>query len=186
MQIKNQKNGKSQDIYIFTKGSLDPVEITNICKKKNEEIELLIFIILKNSEKLVLNTTNIISAKNVRAFTYIKAIIDDQASLQHSGLIKIEKSANLADTYLSSKILLLGGRSEAFSKPFLEIENHNVKAGHASSIGSINREELFYLQSRGLSETEAYSLIIGGFFEEQIQKIESLSIQEKVRKYLLC
>ena len=60
----------------------------------------------------------------------------------------------------------------ADSEPNLEIENGNIiGAGHASSVGRFDDEELFYLQSRGISEIEARKLVVRGFFNELIEEI---------------
>lgn len=184
MQFKIQKDNKSQEIFIFNKGFINPVDLTYLCNKNNDDIEILIFILLQKNNKLILNTKNIISAKNVTAYTFIKAVLFDKAKLEHAGLIKIEKSGKLANAYLSCKVLLLGDRATAFSKPYLEIEVNDIKASHGSSIGRLAEEELFYLKSRGLSQQQAEKLLVQGFFDEQISKIDSFPIQEKVREYL--
>ena len=60
----------------------------------------------------------------------------------------------------------------ADSEPNLEIENGNIiGAGHASSVGRFDDEELFYLQSRGVSEADARKLVVRGFFNELIEEI---------------
>ena len=60
----------------------------------------------------------------------------------------------------------------ADSEPNLEIENGNIiGAGHASSVGRFDDEELFYLQSRGIPETEARKLVVRGFFGELVEEI---------------
>ena len=54
----------------------------------------------------------------------------------------------------------------------MEIENSDVRCTHGASIGRIDREKLFYLKSRGLSEKEATQVYVKGFFEELIQKMQ--------------
>lgn len=184
MLYKIKKDNKIQEIYIFNKGSANPVEINNLCNKENENVEILVFILLDKDEKLVLNTKSIIKAKNVTANTRIKAVLYDDAKLEHTGLVKIEKSGNLANAYLSSKILLLGDKATAISCPQLEIEANEVKASHGSSIGRLSEEELFYLKTRGLSQQQAEKLLVEGFFEEQIEKIEDMKIKDKIQKIL--
>ena len=67
----------------------------------------------------------------------------------------------------------------ADSEPNLEIENGNiVGAGHASSVGRFDDEELFYLESRGISENEARKLVVRGFFGELVEEIGIPAISE--------
>ena len=67
----------------------------------------------------------------------------------------------------------------ADSEPNLEIENGNIiGAGHASSVGRFDDEELFYLESRGISENEARKLVVRGFFGELVEEIGIPAISE--------
>jgi sufD: FeS assembly protein SufD len=84
----------------------------------------------------------------------------------------IEPTAPGTDSYELNRNLVLTPGAIADSEPNLEIENGNiVGAGHASSVGRFNDEELFYLESRGISETEARKLVVRGFFNELVEEI---------------
>lgn len=84
----------------------------------------------------------------------------------------IEPTAPGTDSYELNRNLVLTPGAIADSEPNLEIENGNiVGAGHASSCGRFDDEELFYLQSRGIPEHEARKLVVRGFFGELIQEI---------------
>ena len=84
----------------------------------------------------------------------------------------IEPTAPSTDSYELNRNLVLTPGAVADSEPNLEIENGNIiGAGHASSVGRFDDEELFYLQSRGVSETEARKLVVRGFFNELIEEI---------------
>ncbi|RSX52482.1 Fe-S cluster assembly protein SufD [Bifidobacterium callimiconis] len=91
----------------------------------------------------------------------------------------IEPTAPGTDSYELNRNLVLTPGAVADSEPNLEIENGNiVGAGHASSVGRFDDEELFYLQSRGIPETEARKLVVRGFFAELIEEIGIPSISE--------
>lgn len=84
----------------------------------------------------------------------------------------IAPTAPGTDSYELNRNLVLTSGAIADSEPNLEIENGNiVGAGHASSVGRFDDEELFYLQSRGISETEARKLVVRGFFGELVEEI---------------
>ncbi|OZG69284.1 Fe-S cluster assembly protein SufD [Bifidobacterium eulemuris] len=91
----------------------------------------------------------------------------------------IEPTAPGTDSYELNRNLVLTPGAIADSEPNLEIENGNiVGAGHASSVGRFDDEELFYLQSRGIPEVEARKLVVRGFFGELVDEIGVPAISE--------
>ena len=91
----------------------------------------------------------------------------------------IEPTAPGTDSYELNRNLVLTPGAIADSEPNLEIENGNiVGAGHASSVGRFDNEELFYLESRGIPETEARKLVVRGFFGELVEEIGIPAIAE--------
>lgn len=95
-----------------------------------------------------------------------------QAHSTWVGNALIQANAYGTDSYELNKNLVLTPGAIADSEPNLEIENGDiVGAGHASSVGRFDDEELFYLQSRGISEREARKLVVRGFFAELIEEI---------------
>ena len=102
-----------------------------------------------------------------------KGALDGQGA--HStwvGNALIQPTAPGTDSYELNRNLVLTPGAIADSEPNLEIENGNIiGAGHASSVGRFDDEELFYLQSRGIPETEARKLVVRGFFGELVEEI---------------
>jgi Fe-S cluster assembly protein SufD len=85
------------------------------------------------------------------------------------------------DSYELNRNLVLSPGAIANSEPQLEIENGDiVGAGHASSVGRFDAEQLFYLESRGIPETEARKLVVRGFFDELISQIGIESVQKNL------
>lgn len=88
-------------------------------------------------------------------------------------------SAPVTDSYELNRNLVLTPGAIADSEPNLEIENGNIiGAGHASSVGRFDDEELFYLESRGVSEREARKLVVRGFFGELVEEIGITAIRD--------
>ncbi|PKZ59718.1 MULTISPECIES: Fe-S cluster assembly protein SufD [Gardnerella] len=95
----------------------------------------------------------------------------------------IKPEAPGTDSYELNRNLVLTPGAIADSEPNLEIENGNIiGAGHASSVGRFDDEELFYLQSRGVSEIEARKLVVRGFFNELIEEIGVPEIVDHLMK----
>jgi Fe-S cluster assembly protein SufD len=82
------------------------------------------------------------------------------------GLIDVAAGASGTDAYLTNRNLILGEGARSDSIPTLIIGNNDVKCSHGSTTGRLNAEELFYLESRGLSEADAREMLIVGYFED--------------------
>jgi Fe-S cluster assembly protein SufD len=88
------------------------------------------------------------------------------------GMIRVEKDAQKTNAYQENRNLLLSDTARADSIPGLEIMANDVRCTHGATIGRVNREELFYLMARGLSRAEAERLIVRGFFQDVLDRIE--------------
>ena len=112
-------------------------------------------------------------------------ICKDDARLVFSGISSIENGAKGSKTHQNSKIMVFDKSSNGIAKPILKIDENDIEASHAAVVGKINDDHLFYLTSRGLSESEAKELItfgylkpiINGFVEEEIKE-EIISLIE--------
>lgn len=109
-----------------------------------------------------------------------KGALRDDAHTVYSGLIHVRPNGKETDAYQTNRNLVLSDHAKADSKPELEIENNDVRCSHAASVGQINEEEVFYLQSRGITPREAERLIVNGFFEDVVGRVR----QEEVRQVL--
>src|SRR5436853_3700367 len=100
-----------------------------------------------------------------------KNALDDRARCTFGGLIRVEPHAHFTDAYQKVRNLLLSDDSEANSMPGLEILADNVRCTHGATSGQIDEEELFYLRSRGIPTRAAQRLIVTGFLDEVIQRL---------------
>jgi len=97
------------------------------------------------------------------------------------GDVLIRKVAEGIETYQSNRNLVLTDGCQADSVPNLEIETGEiVGAGHASTIGRFDDQQLFYLQSRGIDSDEARRLVVHGFFADIIRKIGVPEIRDEL------
>lgn len=134
------------------------------------------------SHSVIFNTNVVHEGKNTKSLTTIRGVFKDQASINNDGMVRINRGAKNSDGYFASKILLFDN-AKGRSVPSLEIDENELKAGHASTIGRPDKNQLFYLRSRGLSEKEASELIVTGFFEPIISLL-SQGDQKTARKEL--
>jgi Fe-S cluster assembly protein SufD len=107
--------------------------------------------------------------------------LDDRARCTFGGLIRVEPHAHFTDAYQKVRNLLLSDDSEANSMPGLEILADNVRCTHGATSGQINEDEMFYLHSRGIPTKVAQRLIVTGFLNEVIQRLDQPSIADYLR-----
>ena len=87
------------------------------------------------------------------------------------GLVRVEEGATHAKNNVVCDALILDPESRSDTYPYIEIMEQDVSIGHEASVSRIGEEQLFYLTSRGLSETEASAMIVNGFIEPLVKEL---------------
>ncbi len=100
-----------------------------------------------------------------------KGAVQGTSHAVYSGLIHIGKEAAGVNAFQTNRNVKLSDGAWAESVPNLEIENNDVKCSHASAVGPVDEDSLFYLESRGVPPAAAERLIVLGFFEEVLEKL---------------
>jgi Fe-S cluster assembly scaffold protein SufB len=138
-------------------------EINLSLKKMGERLEWLGIVDAREAGEYELNLVINHEVPDTFGRVEIRGVAENGARVKVKGLVRIAKIAQNTDSFLSMKILLLDMESGATAEPELEIEANQVKASHSASVGKIDKEQMFYLASRGINEQEAKALIINGF-----------------------
>jgi Fe-S cluster assembly protein SufD len=94
-----------------------------------------------------------------------KAAVTDRARSAYTGLIRIERDAGASEAFQENRNLLLSERARADTIPELEILTDDVSCSHGATAAPVDPEQLFYLQSRGLTAREALRQVVRGFVE---------------------
>jgi Fe-S cluster assembly protein SufD len=113
-----------------------------------------------------------------------KNALDDRARSIFGGLIRVEPHAHFTDAYQKVRNLLLSDDSEANSMPGLEILADNVRCTHGATSGQIEEDQLFYLRSRGIPTKIAQRLLVTGFLDEVIQRLDHPAIAEHLHRLI--
>lgn len=113
-----------------------------------------------------------------------KGVLTEQGRVVYRGLTDIEATGRDASSYQRENTLILSDRARADAIPGLEIENNNVAAGHAATIGQVDEEYLFYLMSRGLSRIQASKLIVDGFFAPIMQQVPLDAVKAELQRLI--
>src|SRR5438876_11328763 len=109
-----------------------------------------------------------------------KNALDDRARTIFGGLIRVGPHAHFTDAYQKVRNLLLSDDAEANSMPGLEILADNVKCSHGATSGQLGEDEMFYLLSRGIPATVAKQLLVSGFLNEVVDRLDHPAITEHI------
>ena len=107
-----------------------------------------------------------------------KGALRDRATAVWRGMIRVEKDAQKTNAYQENRNLILSDKAHADSIPGLEILANDVRCTHGATISPVNRDELFYCMARGLSRGAAERLIVRGFFQDILDRIELEPVRE--------
>jgi Fe-S cluster assembly protein SufD len=110
-----------------------------------------------------------------------KGAVEDNATAVYAGLVRVEKDAQKINGFQTNKNLVLSEGASAESIPTLEILANDVRCSHASSIGPVDEDEVYYLETRGIDPETAEQLVVEGFFEEVIERIPAGFMSDRIR-----
>jgi Fe-S cluster assembly protein SufD len=113
-----------------------------------------------------------------------KGALRDHATAVWRGMIRVEKDAQKTNAYQECRNLMLSPTTHAVPIPGLEILANDVRCTHGATVGRVDREQLFYLMTRGLPRPEAERLVVRGFFQDVLDRIELEPVREAVTNAL--
>ena len=123
-------------------------------------------------------------APNTTSDFAFKGALRDTSTAVWRGMIRVEKDAQKTNAYQENRNLLLSKSAHADSIPGLEILANDVRCTHGATLGQVDREQLFYLMARGLPRAEAERLIVRGFFQDVLDRIELEPVREALGQAL--
>jgi Fe-S cluster assembly protein SufD len=129
------------------------------------------------------------AAPRTHSSLLFKGAVKDTSKSVYTGLIRIRENATKSEAFQTNRNLTLSNGAWAESVPNLEIETNDVKCSHASTVGPIDEEQRFYLESRGIQPEIAERLVVLGFFDEVLNRLPALpfvsGLRERVSTKLL-
>ena len=109
-----------------------------------------------------------------------KGIMDDAARARFNGHVLVQDGAAKTEAYQTNRNILLTDKAHVDTRPFLEIYNDDVKCSHGSTIGQLDEQAMFYLQTRGISERTAVTMLSYAFCDEVIRGIAIEGLRDTV------
>ena len=140
--------------------------------------------LLKHKQCCAYNITMQHESTETTSNQLYKNILDNNSQGHFKGFIEVAKHATGTQAYQLNKNLLLSEQAKMSSFPYLNILNDDVKASHGCTNGYFNEESLFYIQSRGLSKTDAEKLLILGFISDLTRHITENNLKVQIETLL--
>ncbi|MFL5781407.1 MAG: Fe-S cluster assembly protein SufD [Thermoleophilaceae bacterium] len=134
----------------------------------------------RGRQHLDFDTTQEHAAPNTTSDLAFRGVLGGRSTAVWRGMIKVDPGAQQTDAFQESRNLLLSKRAHADAIPGLEIEANDVRCTHAAAIAQIDREQLFYLMSRGLRREQATRLVIDGFLQALVERFAAGPLRESV------
>ena len=135
----------------------------------------------EGDEHLDLFTTDLHEQGPTTGDTVWKGALTGSSRASYEGLIKIVKGAQDTHTYLQTHSMLLSPKAKADSIPSLIVETDNVSASHGGTVGEVDEESVFYMMTRGISRMDAVRILVEGYFEPVVSKLDDPALEALVR-----
>ena len=130
------------------------------------------------SQHLDYDTYQLHAAPDTTSDFAFKGALRDTAATVWRGMIRVEEGAQKTNAYQENRNLLLSKTATANSIPGLEILANDVRCTHGATLSQVDREQLFYLMARGLPRSDAERLIVRGFFQDVLDRVELDPVRE--------
>ena len=143
--------------------------------------EMLAVTVARGDQEFDQRTLQIHQAPNTKSDLLYKNALLDKSHTIFSGLIVVDPDAQKTDAYQSNRNLMLSDEAEANALPGLEIQANDVRCTHGATSSRIDAEQEFYLQSRGIDRALADEILVFGFFEEVLNRLENEEVHEALR-----
>ena len=136
----------------------------------------------EGDEHLDLFTTDKHEAGHTTGDTVWKGALTGNSRASYEGLIHIVPNAQESHTYLQTHQMLLSQKAKGDAIPSLIVETDSVSASHGGTVGELDEDQIFYMTSRGIPRSEAVRVLVEGYFEEVVQRLEDPGLEGLVRR----
>jgi Fe-S cluster assembly protein SufD len=135
----------------------------------------------EGEEHLDLFTTDLHEQGQTTGDTVWKGALSGASRASYEGLIQIVKGAQETHTYLQTHSMLLSPKAKADAIPSLIVETDNVSASHGGTVGEVDEESVYYMMTRGIPRREAVRILVEGYFEPVVSKLDDPGLEALVR-----
>jgi Fe-S cluster assembly protein SufD len=181
-RVEIQRDAHCGWVPIHLGGHLTKQTLDIITAEKGSDMRHNGLYFTEGDEHLDLFTTDLHEQGDTTGDTVWKGALTGDSRASYEGLIHIVQGAQNTNTYLQTHSMLLSPKAKADSIPSLIVQTDNVSASHGGTVGEIDEEQVFYMMTRGIPRREAVRILVEGYFEPVIGKLEDPPLEELVRQ----
>lgn len=157
-------------------------DTTTVLKGNGSTSDAKVIAVGSGTQRLNYTTRAVHFGKDSTSEMTTRAVMREEANAIINGITKIEKGATRSNGEQAEKVLMLSPKARGDANPILLIDEDDVMAGHAASVGQVNPEQVHYLMSRGISRAQAERLIIYGFLAPVVSDIPLEQLQTRLQE----
>lgn len=165
------KEAAVRSLVVTLGGDFSRAQVETVLGGERGDVQMLGVYFAEADQHFDMRTLQDHAAPQCTSDLLYKGALKDHSHTVYSGLIRVQPGAAKTDAYQANRNLVLSDHAKADSKPELEILNNDVRCTHGSTVGQVDEDQLFYLESRGVHRAEAVRLIVEGFFEDVINRL---------------
>ena len=181
-RVEVQRDARVKWVPIHLGGKLTKQTLDIITAEPGSDMRHTGMYFTERDEHLDLFTTDKHEAGHTTGDTVWKGALTGESRASYEGLIHIVPKAPEVDTYLQTHQMLLSPKAKGDAIPSLIVEVDNVKASHGGTVGELDPEQIFYMMTRGIPRAEAVRVLVEGYFEEVVQRLDDPGLEELVRR----
>ena len=176
--VSLEDNSNYQNFTLTSGLKFNKSEIEINLNKDNGNCSVLSALNISGHEHQEIKTRINHYAPNCESYQKIKNVVHENGKGVYQGKIFVKNIAQKTNAYQLSKALILNNSAEFDAKPELEIYADDVKCSHGSTSGSIDKDAIHYLMTRGIDEKQAKQLLINGFLKDILENVSNAQIRE--------
>ena len=146
--------------------------------------ELKSVVVGTNDQKINLTSKIVQYGLETDGYILKHGVMRDQSSTVFNGIGHIKHGGTKSVANQESRVLMLSKNARGDVNPILLIDEDDVEAGHAASVGRVDPEQLYYLMSRGISRHEAERLVIHGFLDPVVRELPIKDVKAQLREVI--
>jgi Fe-S cluster assembly scaffold protein SufB len=181
-RVEIRRDARVKWVPIHLGGRLTKQRLDIITAEEGSDMKHTGLYFTEREEHLDLFTSDRHEAAHTTGDTVWKGVLTGDSRASYEGLIHIIPKATEVDTYLQTHQMLLSPRAKGDAIPSLIVEVDNVKASHGGTVGELDPEQIFYMMTRGVPRAEAVRVLVEGYFEEVVQRLEDPGLEDLVRR----
>jgi Fe-S cluster assembly protein SufD len=181
-RVEIQRDARVRWVPIHLGGHMTKQTLDIITAEQGSDMRHTGLYFTERDEHLDLFTTDKHEAGHTTGDTVWKGALTGDSRASYEGLIEIVPDAQESHTYLQTHSMLLSPKAKADAIPSLIVKTDNVSASHGGTVGELDEDQIFYMMTRGVPRIEAVRVLVEGYFEEVVHRLDDPGLEALVRR----